>query len=148
MGSTRLLVVCLEGETRQASLVPLRNLALLRDDSAGPFDLGKSDRRADIGHPIIERQHVVPVLPRAGNALILQVAGAAEHGFVLRDNHPAFAGGDGLVAEETECGDVAEGPDMLPFVQGAESLRTILDEEQVMLPADGGDLVHFAGQSV
>jgi len=84
----------------------------------------------------------MPVLSHWGNGLHLEMVGPSQKLAAFRNNHTAFSGGDGLVAEKAEGRHISECPDMSAFVVGAESLGAIFDQIEVELPADVDHFVH------
>src|SRR3984957_7384786 len=100
------------------------------------LELGKPYRRTDVRHAVVVTQHIMPVLPRRRDRLGLEMIGAGQNVRIIGYDHAAFAGRDCLVAEEAEGGYVAERPDMLAVVQGANGFGAVLDQQNSVFPAD------------
>src|SRR5437588_2047751 len=78
----------------------LRQFALLRKKLVGALELGQPDRGADVGHPIIIANHIVPVFAMIGQSLPAKVSGSLGELAVIADDHSTFSGRDRLVSEK------------------------------------------------
>ena len=52
------------GQTAQQRLVPGCDRALAGQDGVQPLDLGEADRGDDVGHAVVEAEHLVPIAAR------------------------------------------------------------------------------------
>src|SRR5690242_16554617 len=69
-------------------------------------------------------------------------------GFVVRDDHSPFAGGDVLVGVEAEGADLAEAAAGAPLVSLAVHLRSVFDDLESMLVRNFKDRVHIHRQTI
>ena len=64
------------------------------------------------------------------------------------EDHAAFPGGDDLVPEEAERGDITEGAGGFTMISGAEGFRRILNQVQLVPVADGAQGPHVGGMPI
>src|SRR5579885_213472 len=100
----------MELEVRFLEAAPVQpgNLALTCQETFDLFQLRQAQRRADVRHPIVVADYVVPVLTVRGQSLSFEMYSPRVQRLVVRGHHPSFPGGDRLVAIETVSGDVSK----------------------------------------
>lgn len=144
----------------QCFKVTMGNFAALGDPAFQIGHLAQPQCCLDIGHSVVEAQHLLLVVPGAVRLIdkVFRIPGDAvaaqhAHGFgncgVVGHCHAAFAGGDDLHRVEAENGDVAVAAvaGRLAVIAGAESVAGIFDDPKAVLLSQAMDLLHVAGQA-
>lgn len=132
------------GDTRQVLVVHGGHAGPLGDDLLDPLHLGHAEGRGELVHPVVVAQAFV-VEPEPGLPAALVAHAPAEGGdaLIIRDDHPAFAGGDLLVRVKGE--DRRTGPRavaaLYPLVLRPQGFTGVLDDDKPVPPGDGADLV-------
>lgn len=135
-------------QVRQSGTIPRRDLRLSREKLVDTRQLSDADRSTDVRHSVVVANDVVPVLTVICQPLALEMYSPIVERLVVGCQHPALAGGDGLVAEETERRDVAKGAHMATADQGTDPLGAVLDNEDIVLPGNLADCCHVAGRAI
>ncbi len=123
----------------------------------GPLELGQAEGGVDVGHVVLEAggddivfpaglRRSVAVPDRAVDAVEPHRPGPGGERGVVRRQHAAFAGGDGLVGVEAEAGRVAEAADHPAGAPGREGVGRVLDDADAVTAADLEDPRPAAGR--
>ena len=128
----------------QILLIPCSNIPFLTQELFRLLQLSKTDRRTYIRHAIIVANHIVPILTKLRHPLILQMCCPCIERFIIRHNHSAFSGRNGLIAIEAKRRNIAECPDMLSLEIAAEAFRAILHHEEIVLAGNLHNALHIA----
>ena len=112
-----------------------------------PLALRQADRGLEIGHAVVEPEVVVDEA-RLAEGLIAQKPCAAREVVVARDDHPALARREDLVAIEAEGTDRAQRAHPAPVHLRAVRFGAVLDHEKLVASRDVVDRVHVAGVAV
>ena len=110
--------------------------------------LTSSDAGADIAHSVVVTDLLVQIVGEGLARLSCKLEGVARIGFFLAEEHTAARGRDYLVSVEGKNAEFAEGTAGAALIKTAESLGGVLDEGDIMLAADCGDLVELGGIAV
>src|SRR4051794_31817161 len=114
------------------------------EDLFGPLALRHSQGRVDLAEAVV----VAPALGgqpgHAVAALVAQAAAMIGKGFVVGDDHPAFAGRDLLVGIEAKDTCDAKGPDRLFADFPAKTFATVFDQDELLIPGKPLGLQHPA----
>ena len=137
-----------ERQTFQVFAVALKDNQLLLHAQRQHLHLPAPNARADVAHAVVVADFLV-LVPRR---VLARLRGELQ--CVLRlirrpaQQHTAAGGGNDLVAIEGQASELAEGAALLSVVCGTKRLGCVLDQGNVMLAADGGDLVQLGRVAV
>ena len=148
VGRARGLAVDLERQAGQQLGEARRDGPFAGQELVRALELREADGGADVRHAVVVADDVVPVFAGIGEALAAELEGQAVGRRVAHDDHAAFAGGDRLIAEETEAGGVAERAHVPVADLGAEGFGAVFDDEQALAARQGAERGHVAGLAV
>lgn len=120
--------------------------SLAPDQLVNPFHLSTADCSLQVGHFVLETNHVRPKLFGLPNSTTVVAQG--QHAFIqfgiVGDEHAAFAGGECLGAVEGERSEFAHGTSAFAMVNRADGFGGILDDRNAVLFANSQQAIHVA----
>src|SRR6185437_13861298 len=131
------------GDTGKNAIIGGRQRALSCEEAVDLLELGAAQCGVQIGQAIIEADFIMHEGPFVRQFCGgRDVLGAATEFLVVGQDRAAAAGGDDLVAVETQRGETGFRADRMAFVGRSERLGGVLDDRNVPVPGDRGNAVH------